>query len=166
MIDRLPYSVTVLNTAYISRYNFFYKNGVPKWRGTGYCTPSTTSPAVTRLITVPVQTTLASGQDSSCVYATPRISPSINLSSFQTVLVFLTLLSSGLQYVVQRMNYKRDIAIVERTVTEARLAAWGAKLEPLSSRRKVKVSKIIYLQMTHLNRRMSGESRRQAAHRR
>jgi hypothetical protein len=28
--------LTIVLTVYIQRYDFFYKNGVPKWRGTGY----------------------------------------------------------------------------------------------------------------------------------
>ncbi|EIN10462.1 DnaJ-domain-containing protein [Punctularia strigosozonata HHB-11173 SS5] len=85
------------------RYNFFYKNGVPKWRGTGY------------------------------YYS--RFRPGLF-----TVLVFLTLLTSALHYLVQRMNYKRDLAIVERTLKEARQQAWGTRLAPPDSSRKVKVN--------------------------
>ncbi|KAI0304092.1 hypothetical protein BC826DRAFT_212066 [Russula brevipes] len=54
------------------RYDFFYKNGVPRWRGTGY------------------------------YYS--RFRPGLG-----TVFVFLTVLSTGLHYLVQRMNYKRDL---------------------------------------------------------
>ncbi|TDL29572.1 DnaJ-domain-containing protein [Rickenella mellea] len=85
------------------RYDFFYKNGVPKWRGTGY------------------------------YYS--RYRPGLG-----SVLSFLIILSSGLQYVVQRLNYKNDLARIERFVGEARLAAWGPKMLPLEGRRKVKVN--------------------------
>ncbi|KAH7921821.1 DnaJ-domain-containing protein [Leucogyrophana mollusca] len=85
------------------RYDFFYKNGVPKWRGTGY------------------------------YYA--RFRPGLG-----TVLVFLTILTSSLQYLVQRLNYTRDLARIEQTIRDARLAAWGQKMEPLQGRRKVKVN--------------------------
>ncbi|KAH7887670.1 DnaJ-domain-containing protein [Phlebopus sp. FC_14] len=85
------------------RYDFFYKNGVPKWRGTGY-------------------------------YYT-RFRPGLG-----TVLVFLTILTTGLQYVVQTINYRRDLARIGRTMHDARLAAWGPKMTPLEGKRKVKVN--------------------------
>ncbi|KIJ70043.1 hypothetical protein HYDPIDRAFT_178413 [Hydnomerulius pinastri MD-312] len=85
------------------RYDFFYKNGVPKWRGTGY------------------------------YYS--RFRPGLG-----TVLTFLTILTSALQYLVQRMNYNRDLARVRQTIRDARLAAWGQKMVPLEGRRKVKVN--------------------------
>ncbi|CCM01606.1 uncharacterized protein FIBRA_03666 [Fibroporia radiculosa] len=86
------------------RYDFFYKNGVPKWRGTGY------------------------------YYS--RFRPGLG-----TVFVFLTILSSALQYLVQRMNYKRDLARIEQIIGEARSAAWGSKMTPTSEgQRKVKVN--------------------------
>ncbi|KAF7793655.1 hypothetical protein EIP86_004770 [Pleurotus ostreatoroseus] len=85
------------------RYDFFYKNGVPRWRGTGY------------------------------YYS--RFRPGLG-----TVLVFLTILSSGLQYLVQRINYKRDLARVEAVVSQARAAAWGNRLTPVEGQRKVKVN--------------------------
>jgi len=85
------------------RYDFFYSNGVPKWRGTGY------------------------------YYS--RFRPGLG-----TVLTFLTVLTSGLQYLVQSINYKRDLRRVEQTIRGARLAAWGQKMEPLQGKRKVKVN--------------------------
>lgn len=85
------------------RYDFFYKNGVPKWRGSGY------------------------------YYA--RFRPGLG-----TVLVFLIILTSGLQYLVQTLNYKRDLRRVELAIRDARLAAWGPKMEPLQGKRKVKVN--------------------------
>ena len=59
----------------------------------------------------------------------------------QTVLVFLTILSSGLQYLVQRMNYKRDLARVEAVVSQARAAAWGNRLTPVEGQRKVRLQR-------------------------
>ncbi|KAJ8587437.1 DnaJ-domain-containing protein [Rhizopogon salebrosus TDB-379] len=85
------------------RYDFFYSNGVPKWRGTGY------------------------------YYS--RFRPGLG-----TVLIFLTILTSGLQYLVQSMNYKRDLRRIEQTIRDARFAAWGQKMEPLQGKRKVKVN--------------------------
>ncbi|KAG1755613.1 hypothetical protein EDB19DRAFT_1662206 [Suillus lakei] len=101
---RLGVIATILkNTEGRKRYDFFYKNGVPKWRGTGY------------------------------YYA--RFRPGLG-----TVLAFLTILTSGLQYLVQTLNYKRDLRRVEQAIRDARLAAWGPKMEPLQGKRKVKVN--------------------------
>jgi len=85
------------------RYDFFYKNGVPRWRGTGY------------------------------YYS--RFRPGLG-----TVLTFLTVLTTGLHYIVQHMNFKRDLNRVERILEQAKLAAWGPKMIPSGSRRKVKVN--------------------------
>ncbi|EJD01100.1 DnaJ-domain-containing protein [Fomitiporia mediterranea MF3/22] len=85
------------------RYDFFYKNGVPRWRGTGY------------------------------YYS--RYRPGLG-----SVVIFLVVLSSGLQYVIQRINYKNDLARIDRFVTEARLAAWGSRMVPMEGRRKVRVN--------------------------
>ncbi|CAA7259842.1 unnamed protein product [Cyclocybe aegerita] len=85
------------------RYDFFYKNGVPKWRGTGY------------------------------YYS--RFRPGVG-----SVLVFLTILTSGLQYVVQRFNYKKDLARIEVIVGKAKAAAWGPKMIPVNGQRKVRVN--------------------------
>ncbi|VDC07300.1 unnamed protein product [Peniophora sp. CBMAI 1063] len=85
-----------------ARYDFFYKNGVPRWRGTGY------------------------------YYS--RFRPGLG-----TVLVFLTILSSILQYVFQKMNYTRDIERIELITSQARKLAWGERLTPLSNRRRIKV---------------------------
>ncbi|KAF9268059.1 DnaJ-domain-containing protein [Marasmius fiardii PR-910] len=85
------------------RYDFFYKNGVPTWRGTGY------------------------------YYS--RFRPGLG-----TVAVFLIMLTSSLQYMVQRMNYKRDLERIEYVIREARLAAWGTKMTPVEGQRKVKVN--------------------------
>lgn len=53
------------------------------------------------------------------------------------MLVFLTLITAGMQHLVQRMNYKRDVARIEGIVTQARRAAWGPKLARVETRRKV-----------------------------
>ncbi|KAF8517791.1 hypothetical protein JB92DRAFT_3082520 [Gautieria morchelliformis] len=102
--SRLGVISTILrNEESRKRYDFFYKNGVPKWRGTGY------------------------------YYA--RFRPGLG-----TVLTFLIFLTSGLQYIIQRMNYKNDLARIQQFVSKARLAAWGPKLNRVEGRRKVKVN--------------------------
>jgi hypothetical protein len=53
------------------------------------------------------------------------------------VLVFLVIVTSMLQYVVQGINHKRDLERIERIVREAKLAAWGPKMVPLAGQRKV-----------------------------
>ncbi|KAJ3555540.1 hypothetical protein NP233_g12183 [Leucocoprinus birnbaumii] len=85
------------------RYDFFYKNGVPRWRGTGY------------------------------YYS--RFRPGLG-----TVLVFLTMFTSALQYLVQKMNYKKDMARIELITSRAKRAAWGPKMIPTTGQRKVRVS--------------------------
>ncbi|KII95104.1 hypothetical protein PLICRDRAFT_33936 [Plicaturopsis crispa FD-325 SS-3] len=85
------------------RYDFFYKNGVPKWRGTGY------------------------------YYS--RFRPGLGF-----VFVFLTILTSVLQYLVQHLGYKSDVQRIERVVSDARAAAWGSKMVPIEGQRKVKVN--------------------------
>ncbi|KAF5388126.1 hypothetical protein D9615_000485 [Tricholomella constricta] len=101
---RLGVIATILrNKESRKRYDFFYKNGVPKWRGTGY------------------------------YYS--RFRPGLG-----SVVVFLTILTTALQLLVQRLNYKRDLERIERFVREARAAAWGPKLTPLEGQRKVKVN--------------------------
>ncbi|TFY83478.1 hypothetical protein EWM64_g534 [Hericium alpestre] len=101
---RLGVIATILrNTEARKRYDFFYKNGVPRWRGTGY------------------------------YYS--RFRPGLG-----SVFTFLILLSSGLHYVVQRMNYRRDLTRIEHIIRVARLTAWGQKMVPADTRRKVKVN--------------------------
>ncbi|KAG9016634.1 hypothetical protein FRB90_002749 [Tulasnella sp. 427] len=85
------------------RYDFFYKNGVPRWRGTGY------------------------------YYS--RYRPGLG-----SVLVFLVGLTSGLQLVAQKMNYKKDLERIERFRTKARQAAWGVRMIPQPGAKKVRVS--------------------------
>ncbi|KAJ3778764.1 DnaJ-domain-containing protein [Lentinula raphanica] len=96
-------SAILRNPVSRKRYDFFYKNGVPKWRGTGY------------------------------YYS--RFRPGLG-----TVLTFLVILSSGMQYYVQRFNYKRDMNKIQEVIREARLAAWGPKMIPIEGQRKVKVN--------------------------
>lgn len=55
----------------------------------------------------------------------------------QMVLVFLVILTSGLQFLVQKVNYRRDLEKVRQTMRDARLAAWGPKMVPLEGKRKV-----------------------------
>lgn len=57
---------------------------------------------------------------------------------FQFVFVFLIILTSGLQYLVQRINYKRDLKRIERIVSKAKAAAWGPKMIPINGKRKVR----------------------------
>lgn len=100
------------------RYDFFYKNGVPRWRGTGYYY-SRFRPG------------LGVRRQSFFFYA------NILICAAQTVLVFLAVLSTGLHYVIQRINYKRDLARIEYIISQAKQAAWGPKLLPAGGRRKV-----------------------------
>ena len=53
------------------------------------------------------------------------------------MLVFLVLITSGLQYLVQKMNYNRDLKRIEWIVAQARQAAWGTKMNPIEGQRKV-----------------------------
>jgi len=84
------------------RYDFFYKNGVPKWRGTGY------------------------------YYS--RFRPGLG-----SVLVFLAILSSGIQYAIQLINRRRDLQRIERFVRLGKAAAYGPKGIPTEGKRKVRV---------------------------
>src|ERR1700753_1794418 len=56
-----------------------------------------------------------------------------------TVLTFLTLLTSALQYTVQKLNHKRDMERIDRLVKAARAVAWGPKGIPVDGKRKVRV---------------------------
>ncbi|KAG6911179.1 hypothetical protein DXG01_003046 [Tephrocybe rancida] len=101
---RLGVIATILrNKESRKRYDFFYKNGVPKWRGTGY------------------------------YYQ--RFRPGLG-----TVFAFLVILTSGLQLLVQRLNYKKDLERIEKFVQQAKAAAWGPKAVPVEGQRKVKVN--------------------------
>lgn len=100
---RLGVIQKILRSEDRKRYDFFLKNGFPRWRGTGY------------------------------YYA--RFRPGLG-----TVLVFLTLITAAMQHVVHRMNYKRDVARIDRIMEAARRAAWGPKMVKIEARRKVKVN--------------------------
>ena len=52
--------------------------------------------------------------------------------------MFLVILTSTLQYLVQRINYKRDLKRIERIVGKAKAAAWGPKMIPINGKRKVR----------------------------
>jgi len=85
------------------RYDFFDKNGVPKWRGTGY------------------------------YYS--RFRPGVG-----TVFTFLVFLTTGLQFMVQKLNYARDLERVEKIRHDARTTAWGNRLIPPEGQKKVRVN--------------------------
>ncbi|TRM67735.1 DnaJ-domain-containing protein [Schizophyllum amplum] len=95
-------SAILRNAESRKRYDFFYKNGVPKWRGTGY------------------------------YYS--RYRPGLG-----TVLGFLVVLSSTIQYIIQKVTYKSDLERVRRFMRDARAAAWGPTLNPVKGTRKVRV---------------------------
>lgn len=67
------------------------------------------------------------------------------LTFVQSVFVFLVILTSGLQYVIQGINYKKDLERIERFIGEARLAAWGSKMIPIDGQRKVRDSSFLYV---------------------
>ena len=48
------------------------------------------------------------------------------------------ILSSGVHYTIQRINYRNDLARIDRFVSEARSAAWGPRMVPLEGKRKVR----------------------------
>lgn len=62
----------------------------------------------------------------------------MDMHALQTVIVFLVLISSGIQYLVQKMNYNRDLKRIEWIIGQARQAAWGTKLTPVQGQRKVR----------------------------
>lgn len=62
-----------------------------------------------------------------------------HLSCSQTVFVFLIMLTSGLQFLVQKMNYKRDLNRIEWITQQARSAAWGTRSTPPEGQRKVSI---------------------------
>lgn len=65
------------------RYNFFYKNGVPRWRGTGY------------------------------LYS--RFRPGLG-----TVIVLLTLIAAGMQYIAGQINYRQEKKKILEFIANAR----------------------------------------------
>ncbi|KAF8205056.1 hypothetical protein BJ912DRAFT_940119 [Pholiota molesta] len=81
------------------RYDFFHKNGVPKWRGTGY------------------------------YYS--RYRPGLGF-----VAIFLTILTSGLQFMIQKITYRKDLERIELIVSKAKSTAWGPKMVPIPGRRR------------------------------
>ena len=58
---------------------------------------------------------------------------------FFTVVVFLSLLTSGVQHIIHQYNRKRDLARIERLVRLGKAAAYGPKGIPLEGKRKVRV---------------------------
>ena len=48
------------------------------------------------------------------------------------------MVTSAFQYVVQKMNYKRDSERVEKIIQDAKAAAWGPKMIPVEGQRKVR----------------------------
>ena len=101
------------------RYDFFYKNGVPKWRGTDYYYSRFRPGLGVSILSIIFQ---------------------LFLTSNKAVLSFLVFLTSLLQYVVQRINHNKDLARIELILVRARKAAWGPKLIPVNGQRKVKVN--------------------------
>lgn len=59
-----------------------------------------------------------------------------SLTRFQTVLVFLTIVTAALQYLVQRINYQKDLKRIDEVVGQARSAAWGNKLTPVEGQQR------------------------------
>lgn len=115
-------SFVILARSYISftsRYDFFYKNGVPAWRGTGYYYARYRPGIGVRLV---------------ILYAWSIF----DLINVQSVLVFLTTLTSCLQYVIQSLNYRKDVERIDKVVGDARRAAWGPNLTPVVGQRKVR----------------------------
>ena len=101
-----------------TRYDFFYKNGVPKWRGTGYYY-SRFRPGVG-------VSACLSALRSSCSHCF-RV---VNDGKFyhpntQTVFTFLVFLTTGLQFMVQKLNYSRDLERIEKIRHDAKTTAWG-----------------------------------------
>ena len=48
--------------------------------------------------------------------------------------------TSALQLLVQRINYKKNLARIELITGRARRAAWGPKMIPITGQRKVRVN--------------------------
>ena len=119
--------------SYPNRYDFFYKNGVPKWRGTGYYY-SRFRPGI-GVRGRPCLTTLVY---SSLPFSQHRHRKNYRAGT-QTVSTFLVLLTTGLQYMVQRLNYAKDLERIERIRQDAKTAAWGNRLDPPEGQKKVSV---------------------------
>ena len=117
------------------RYDFFYKNGVPRWRGTGYYY-ARFRPGVG------VSARLYLPYDPRALIT--FISSTLNLrenfhAKIQTVLTFLVFLTTGLQYMVQRLNYAKDLERIERIRQDAKTTAWGNRLVPPEGQKKASV---------------------------
>lgn len=54
-------------------------------------------------------------------------------------MTFLVVLTTGLQYMVQKLNYARDLERIERIRQDARTTAWGNRLVPPEGQKKVSV---------------------------
>lgn len=81
---RLGVIVSILrDSASRERYNFFYKNGVPRWRGTGY------------------------------LYS--RFRPGLG-----TVIIVLSLIAAGMQYIAGQINYRQEKKRILEFVNNAR----------------------------------------------
>lgn len=127
---RLPHD-QLLHALHLIRYDFFYKNGVPKWRGTGYYY-SRFRPGV-GVSACPYAVMIFSRiQDSSRQWKIYHITT-------QTVMTFLVILTTGLQFMVQRLNYAKDLGRIERIRHDARTTAWGNRLVPPEGQKKVSV---------------------------
>lgn len=116
------------------RYDFFYTNGVPKWRGTGYYY-SRFRPGIgvcARLCLTIFLTLIASILPIPNRWKIYRVEQ-------QTVSTFLVLLTTGLQYMVQRLNHARDLERIERIRQDAKTTAWGDRLVHPESQKKVSV---------------------------
>lgn len=69
------------------------------------------------------------------------------------MLVFLVVLTSGLQYLIQGIKYKQDVVRIEKIVGDAKTAAWGNRNAPLEGQRKVSGTSdgpIVKLKLTRL----------------
>jgi len=49
------------------------------------------------------------------------------------------MVTSGLQYLVQNMNYKKDLERINQITGKAKATAWGPKMIPVKGQRKVRV---------------------------
>ena len=120
-------------------YDFFYKNGVPRWRGTGY-----------------YYSRFRPGLGVGGLRGTRTVGWGSH-GTLQTVLVFLVFVTSGVQYLVQRLNYTRDLKRIDWIVSQARTAAWGSKLNPVEGQRKVCCGTTPATTGSHGTERLSGE---------
>ena len=120
-------------------YDFFYKNGVPVWRGTGY-----------------YYSRFRPGLGVGGLRRTRAVRWGSH-GTLQTVLVFLVFVTSGVQYLVQRLNYTRDLKRIDWIVSQARTAAWGSKLNPVEGQRKVCCGTTLATTGSHGTKRLSGE---------